>query len=323
MDNDRSVGCFLIRLNRKVGCAHAGYFIMPRKAINMFGDFQPEYTNPDTAAISILPVPYDGTSTWVKGANKGPQAILDASYNLEFYDIETDSEVFRKGIFTESPAEDLDTPEDVAAAVCQRTTALLDRDKFPVVLGGEHSASIGAFEAMAKRYDDLTILQLDAHADLRNSYEDSTHNHACVMARAKEHAPIVQVGIRSMDACEKEDMDTERVFFAQDICNAPRRAWIERVVSLLTDNVYLTVDLDVFDPSIMAATGTPEPGGLGWYEVTALIRAVCENANLTGFDIVELCPRTHLWSCDFLAAKLLYKTLTYKFCLGTQASRRQ
>jgi agmatinase len=287
---------------------------MPNKQ-KQFGDFEPQFTNPDTAAIAILPVPYDGSSTWVKGADKGPQAILDASYNLEFYDIETDSEVFRKGIFTEQAVEGLDKPEKVTEAVCQRMTAMLDEDKFPVILGGEHSVSIGAFEAMANRYDNLTVLQLDAHADLRNKYEGSTHNHACVMARAMEYAPIVQVGIRSMDISEKKNMNPERVFFARDICHYQSLEWIERVVSLLTENVYLTIDLDVFDPSAMPATGTPEPGGLGWYDVIALIRAVCSRRNLVGFDIVELCPREHLWASDFLAAKLLYKALTYKFCL--------
>jgi agmatinase len=297
-----------------VGRAHAGHF-MPKKTINMFGDFSPEHTNPDTAAITILPVPYDGTSTWIKGANKGSQAILNASYNLEFYDIETDSEVFRKGIYTEPAVEGIDEPEQMVKAVRGRVDDILKRDTFPVILGGEHSVSIGAFEAMASHYDNLTILQLDAHADLRDSYEGSTHNHACVMARAKEYAPVVQVGIRSMDTCEKANMDVGRVFFAHDIYNDPRRSWIGKVVSLLTENVYLTIDLDVFDPSIMPATGTPEPGGLGWYDVVALIYAVCKKTNLVGLDTVELCPREHLWASDFLAAKLLYKTLTYKFCL--------
>ncbi len=280
-----------------------------------FGDFEPGYTDPAAGAITILPVPYDGSSTWIKGADKGPQAILDASYNLEFYDIETNSEVFRKGIFTEPAIDENGTPEQVAEVVRQRAAGLLKRDKFPVILGGEHSVSVGVFEAMANRYENLTILQLDAHSDLRDSYEGSTYNHACVMARAKEYAPIVQVGIRSMDKSEMGNMDTERVFFAHDICSCQDFGWIERAVSLLTENVYLTIDLDVFDSSIMPATGTPEPGGLGWYDVIALIRVVCSRRNLVGFDIVELCPREHLWSCDFLAAKLLYKTLTYKFCL--------
>jgi len=281
--------------------------------LRQFGDFESQYTDPDTAAVAILPVPYDGTSTWIKGADKGPQAILDASCNLEFYDIETDSEVFRKGIAVEPAVEGVDSPERMTEAVRQRVAGIFERGKFPIVLGGEHSVSIGAIEAAARHFDNLTVLQLDAHTDLRDSYEGSAHNHACVMARAKELTPIVQVGIRSMDTCEKQNLDSSRVFFAHTIFSRKADAWIAEVIELLTENVYLTVDLDVFDPSIMPATGTPEPGGLGWYEVIELIRAVCSRRNLVGFDIVELCPRENMWGSDFLAAKLLYKTLTYKF----------
>jgi agmatinase len=288
---------------------------MGRAKRTQFGDFPPQFYNPDTAAVALLPVPYDATSTWIKGADKGPQAILDASYNLEFYDIETDSEVFHSGIFTEPPVEGFADPVRLAAVVSQRMTRLLEQNKFPVVLGGEHSVSIGAIEAMGQRYKNLAVLQLDAHADLRDTYEGSTHSHACVMARAKEHASIVQVGIRSMDAAEKKTMDSRRVFFAHDICGRPDRQWIDRVISLLTDTVYLTIDLDAFDPSIVPATGTPEPGGMNWYEAIDLIAAVCRHKNLVGFDIVELCPRETLWASDFFAAKLLYKTLTWKFCL--------
>ncbi|HOK96175.1 MAG TPA: agmatinase [Anaerohalosphaeraceae bacterium] len=288
---------------------------MGRARRTQFGDFSPRFYNPETAAIAILPVPYDGTSTWIKGADKGPQAILDASYNLEFYDIETDSEVFRKGIFTEPPVEGFADPVRLAGVVRQRMSRILEQNKFPVVLGGEHSVSIGVIEAMADKYKDLTVLQLDAHSDLRDSYEGSTHNHACVMARAKEFAAVVQVGIRSMDISEKKNMDWGRVFFSHDICSRTDQQWIDQAVEHLTENVYLTIDLDVFDPSIMPATGTPEPGGINWYEAVHLIRAVCSRRNLTGFDVVELCPREHLWASDFLAAKLVYKTLTYKFCL--------
>lgn len=288
---------------------------MTQKPAKQFGDFEPQYYNPDTAAVAILPVPFDGTSTWVKGADKGPQAILDASYNLEFYDIETDSEVFRKGIFTEPALTGFSAPEKMTAVVRQRMVRLFEKQKFPVLLGGEHSVSIGAFQAAAEQFDDLTILQLDAHTDLRDSYEGSTHNHACVMARAKECAPIVQVGIRSMDVSEKSNMDTERVFFAHNICDQPATDWIEDVAALLTNNVYITIDLDVFDPSIMPATGTPEPGGMLWYEIIDLMRTVFQTRNVVGFDLVELCPRETMWGSDFLAAKLLYKLLTYKFCL--------
>lgn len=279
-----------------------------------FGDFSPEFTDPETAAAVIVPVPYDATSTWVKGADKGPGAILDASYNLEFYDIETDSEAFRRGIHTQAPVTEGPEPEKMVRAVRERVAAILAKGKLPVVLGGEHSVSAGAIEATGARYADLTVLQLDAHADLREEYEGSRYNHACVMARAKEHAKIVQVGIRSMDACEKDKMDMDRVFFAYAICDGAERGWIERAVSLLGEHVYLTIDLDAFDPSIMPATGTPEPGGMGWYDVLALVGAVCRQRTLVGFDIVELCPRENLWGSDFLAAKLLYKILTYQFC---------
>ena len=167
---------------------------------------------------------------------------------------------------------------------------------------------------MAERVGDLTILQLDAHSDLRDTYEGSPCNHACVMARAKEVAPIVQVGIRSMDIAEKSAMDRRRVFFAHQIQGRSRFDWIKDVVALLTDNVYLTIDLDAFDPSVLPATGTPEPGGLGWYDAIELVKAVCEHKNLVGFDVVELCPHSCHWGADFFAAKLIYKILTTTFC---------
>lgn len=286
---------------------------MAKTKRSQFGDFEPEFYNPNTAQIAILPVPYDGTSTWIKGADKGPQAILDASYSIEYYDPETDSEVYKRGIFTEPAVVGFERPEEVTKVVRGRVERLLAKGKFPVLLGGEHSVSIGAFEAFAEKFENLTILQLDAHADLRASYEGSTHNHACVMARAKELAPIVQVGIRSVEADEKKAMEKGRVFYAHSIFDGCGDEWIEQVMSLLTENVYLTIDLDVFDPSIMPATGTPEPGGMRWYEALKLIRRICAERNLAGFDLVELCPRETLWASDLLAAKLLYKILTYKF----------
>jgi agmatinase len=281
-----------------------------------FGDFAPEFTRRDTSKVVIVPVPYDGTSTYVKGADRGPQAILEASPNLEFYDIQTDSEVFTEGIYTDDAVDgDWQGPEAMAAAVRRRIAGLLGEGKFPVVLGGEHSVSIGAFEAMAERYPNLTILQLDAHSDLRDEYEGSTCNHACVMARARELCPIVQVGIRSMDVGEKPRMDKERVFFAHDICDGADRGWIEKCVEMLSQHVYITIDLDVFDPSVLPATGTPEPGGMTWYDVMALMKAVFRARNIVGFDVVELCPRPEHWGSDFLAAKLVYTLLTLKYRL--------
>lgn len=278
-----------------------------------FGDSSTQCSNPQTARIVILPVPYDRTSTWIKGADRGPQAILKASFNLEFYDILTDSEIFTHGITTDSPVNGQLEPESMVAEVYRRAAGYFRKNQFPVILGGDHSVSIGAFRAAAEAFENLTILQLDAHADTRMEYEGSIYNHACVMARARELCPIVQVGIRSMDSSEKAALDPSRVVFAHDIAEDPGRNWIQKVLSQLTDNVYLTIDLDVLDPSLMPATGTPEPGGLGWYEICALIRQVCRHHKVIGMDVVELCPREELWACDFLAAKLIYQTLSFRF----------
>jgi len=276
-----------------------------------FGALPPEYASAEDARIALIPVPYDGTSTWVKGADRGPRAIVEASANLEFYDIETDSEVFRQGIFTDAAIDAGPSPEDMVAAVEQRVSQHLAREKFAVVIGGEHSVSIGAARAHAAHFPDVTVLQLDAHSDLREEYEGSRLNHACVMARIRESCPIVQVGIRSMDISEKPSVDEDRIFFAKDI--AGRTEWVGRVIDRLTENVYVTIDLDVFDPAVVPATGTPEPGGLLWYEVMRLLRRVCCERTVVGFDVVELCPVAGHWASDFLAAKLIYQLLSYRF----------
>jgi agmatinase len=286
-----------------------------KEAIN-FGFLPEEHSNPDDAAIVIIPVAYDGTSTWLKGADKGPAAIIEASANMELYDIETDSQVYQKGIFTEETIGGEISTKEMIEAVTETTKYYLEKGKFTVVIGGEHSVSIGPIKAYAKQYENLTILQLDAHSDLRDQYNGSKYNHACVMARIKEACPIVQVGIRSMDYSEKKSMDTSRVFFAKDIYD--NADWIKKVISKLSDNVYITIDLDVFDPSIMPSTGTPEPGGLFWYDVLALLKAVAAKKNIVGFDVVELCPGEENKAPDFLAAKLIYKLLSYKFELDNK-----
>ncbi|MCX5643308.1 MAG: agmatinase [Phycisphaerae bacterium] len=274
-----------------------------------FGGLPPQYSGAAGSRVVIVPVPYDGTSTWVKGADKGPGAILKASANLELYDIETDSQVYLSGIFTDEPvAGDLD-PAEMVDSVRRRVQGHLANGKFVVVVGGEHSVSVGAVRAHADRYPGLSVLQLDAHSDLRDEYEGSKFNHACVMARVRELCPIVQVGIRSMDISEKPSIVEDRVFFAEEIHGS--LTWIDKVVAKLTEQVYLTIDLDVFDPSIMPSTGTPEPGGLMWYDVLALLRAVCRRKTVVGFDVVEMCPVEGSWAPEFLAAKLIYKILSY------------
>ncbi len=281
-----------------------------KKDLN-FGFLPDEYSTPDNAAIVIIPVPYDGTSTWIKGADKGPEAIIEASANMELYDIETDSEVYRKGIFTDEPVQGLSFPEGVIETLAERVTYHIEDGKFVVVIGGEHSISIGPVKAHAQNHNDLTVLQLDAHSDLRDEYNGSKYSHACVMARIGELCPFLQVGIRSMDASEKKQMKNSRALFAKDI-HADKN-WIKKVVSKLSKTTYITIDLDVFDPSIMPSTGTPEPGGLSWYDVLSLLKAVSENTDIVGFDVVELCPDERNKAPDFLAAKLIYKLLSYKF----------
>ncbi len=275
-----------------------------------FGGLPPEYSGAAGSRVVIVPVPYDGTSTWVKGADKGPAAILSASANMELYDIETNSQPYLDGIFTDEAVTEDRCPEAMVEAVRHRVQGHLANRKLTVVVGGEHSVSVGAVQAYAGRYPGLSVLQLDAHTDLRDEYEGSKYNHACVMARIRELCPIVQVGIRSMDISEKPALIKDRVFFAHDIHD--RLTWIDKVVAQLTEQVYLTIDLDAFDPSIMPSTGTPEPGGLGWYQVLTLLKAVCRRRTVVGFDVVELCPVKTNWAPDFLAAKLIYKILSYR-----------
>lgn len=284
-----------------------------------FGDLPEAYSNPSTARVSILPIPYDGTSTWIKGADKGPAALLEASANMELYDIETDYEPYRVGISTEEPVSVTASPEAMVEEAQRRVEQLINAGKFVVTIGGEHSVSIGPIYAHAKVYSNLTVLQIDAHTDLREEYEGSKCNHACVMARAQEVAPIVQVGIRSMDAGEKQSLPEGGVFWAHRVVG--NRAWEQEAIDKLTENVYLTIDLDGFDPSILPSTGTPEPGGLQWHPTLQFLRRVFECRNVVGFDIVELCPNPNEKSSDFLAAKLLYRLLAFKFiALRTQCN---
>ncbi|HOX76454.1 MAG TPA: agmatinase [Bacteroidales bacterium] len=277
-----------------------------------FGGIPAELSGYEVSPIVILPVPFDATSTWIKGADRGPDAILEASANMELYDIETDSEVYLKGIFTAEPVIEENSPENLAVKVKKSISRFLDDGKFVVTLGGEHSVTIGAVQAFAERFPGLHVLQIDAHTDLRPEYEGSRFNHACVMSRVRELCPIVQVGIRSMDVVEKPFVDKGRIFYAKDIAGSGNN-WIDRVIELLGDQVYITIDLDGFDPSVLPATGTPEPGGLNYYEVLHLVRKLINTRKVVGFDVVELCPIVDNKASDFLASKLIYQMLSYQF----------
>ena len=268
-----------------------------------------KYSRIDDAKVVLIPVPYDGTSSWQKGADKGPEAFLEASENMELYDIETKSEVYRKGIYLAPPVTEDSSPEKMVDTVYKTVKNYIKQEKFVTIFGGEHSVSIGTIRAFNESFEDLTVVQIDAHADLRPEYEGSTCNHACAVHEASKKANLIQVGIRSMDVSEVDHMDENQVYFAHNLYED----WQEDAIGQMTPNVFITIDLDAFDPSIMPSTGTPEPGGLFWYETLEFLKMMFKKKNVVGFDIVELCPNENEKSSDFLAAKLYYKMLSYKF----------
>ena len=274
--------------------------------------------SPLSAAASqravIIPVPYDGTSTWGKGADRGPAALLDATDNMEVYDMETRTEVFREGVAIAEAIEGHGSPEAMCAAVKAATSNVLAQRQIPVIIGGEHSVSIGAIQACAEAYPELTVLHLDAHADLRDAYQGSPCNHACAVHWASRNAKLVQVGIRSMDESERPFIQPGNLFSGEHCHFTPDDRWMEDALIRCGREgipLYITVDLDVFDPAFVPDTGTPEPGGLDWYQVTTLIRKASERFNIVGMDVVELAAHAGSKPSDFLAAKLLYKMLTY------------
>ncbi|UKN01400.1 agmatinase [Paracrocinitomix mangrovi] len=267
-----------------------------------------EYSN---AKVVLIPVPYDGTSTWQKGADKGPDAFLDASENMELYDIETNQNTYKIGVNLQDPVTENSSPEAMVEAVHAKVKEQIENKKFVTTFGGEHSISIGTIRAHYEKYPNLTVLQLDAHADLRPEYEESKCNHACAVHEASKNTNLIQVGIRSMDDSELVHMNKEQTYFAHKMFD--NTDWIEKSLSQMTKDVYITIDLDVFDPSECPSTGTPEPGGMRFYEVTSYLKKVFATKNVVGFDIVELCPNQVSKASDFLAAKLYYKMLSYKF----------
>lgn len=279
-----------------------------------FGGLDPSASAPDKARVVIVPVPYDRTASYMKGTADGPRAIVEASCYMELYDDELDAEPYTVGIHTAPPVSGNDDPPEVMVEKVQKAVAgYLERGKMPVVLGGEHSVSIGAIRAYQARYPQVSIVQLDAHGDLRDSYEGSRYSHACVMRRFAGSLPTLQVGIRSISSEERDFIREKRlpVVYARDFVERPEAAL--REVDRLSDEIYLTIDVDYFDPAIMPATGTPEPGGPGWYPTLAFLRELCRRKTLVGFDVNELRPLGDDVAPDFLAAKLVYKMIAYRF----------
>lgn len=278
---------------------------------NNFAGIEDRYAAFNNSSILLQSIPYDGTSTWGKGADKAFAAFLRASENMELYDIETNSEVYKQGIHILPEITENASPGGVFQVVYQKAKQLLELQRFLTFFGGEHSISIGIIKAFYEKYPDLTVLQLDAHADLRAEYLGSPYNHACALHDASLKTNLIQVGIRSMCSSEKQYINKDKCFFAHQMYHS--RSWMDASLHLMKSPVYITIDLDVFDPSVMPATGTPEPGGMQWYDVLHYLKRVFSEKDVIGFDIVELAPIDNFKAVDFLTAKLYYKLLSYKF----------
>lgn len=278
------------------------------KKMTHFMDMDDEYLQLDSSKYVLLSVPYDGTSTFVKGSDKGPQAILDASDSLELYDVQYNCEACLAGIYTDQHNYDFSSPDSMVNSVYHRVKHYQQLGKRITMVGGEHSISVGAIKAMSEQHNDLTVLQIDAHADLRDEYHDSIFNHACVMRRAQDYARVVQVGIRNVCTEEQHNIVPENIFYAHQIHQ--QTEWMDQAVDRLTQKVYISIDLDGFDPSIMPATGTPLPGGLQWYPTIQFLEKVFRSKQVVGVDIVELCPQEGNYVSNVLAATLLYKMIT-------------
>lgn len=270
-----------------------------------------EKQNYRSSKIVIVPVPYESTTYYISGTKYGPEAIINASRHMELYDIEKGKDISKVGIFTlEGLEPSKNSPKETVLRIEDVITKILNDEKFPIMLGGEHSISLGSILAFKKKYArNLSVLQLDAHTDLRNEFEGTKFHHGCVIRRVIDDLKlsVTQVGIRSLSEEEANYLKKSKknnIFYDKKYSS-------EEILSTLKENVYLTLDLDVFDPSIMPSVGTPEPGGLGWYEVLDLLKTVAENRKIVGADVVELSPIPGLIAPNFLAAKLVYKIINY------------
>ncbi len=279
--------------------------------LSTYAGIPEKYHTYSNSKVVLQPVPYDGTSTWGKGADKGPDAFLEASENMELFDIPTESEVWKQGIHLAPPLSGFLSPEEMVKGVYQSVKNYLKDNKYVTLFGGEHSVSIGSMRAMGEHFSNFGVVQFDAHADLRSEYEGSPYNHACALYEVSQKHPLVQLGIRSMDASEWPTLNPDRTFFMHKIQG--KKKWMNRAVDLCPENIYVTIDLDAFDSSLMPATGTPEPGGFSYYEVIDFICLLAQKKNIVGFDIVELAPREVHRASAFLAAKLYYQILSQIF----------
>ncbi|MBN1295940.1 agmatinase [bacterium] len=278
-----------------------------------FLGLESEHTDPDRSEVVIVPVPFERTSTFGAGSAEGPRSIVQASCEVELFDCDIGWETFRetRGVVTDEPVI-AESSESVCSALDAVVSRWIDAGKTVITVGGEHTSIVGAVKAHCRRWQPVTVIQFDAHSDLRESYLDDPWNHACAMARILEFTPrLVQVGIRSQAAEERERADDLKlpVLYAHAVhaADAAGQDWITPIVDLCTMDVYITFDCDVFDPAVIPATGTPEPGGLTWSQVDRFIEGLTQRRNLVGFDISELAPVPGLHHPQFTIAKMIYR----------------
>lgn len=283
--------------------------------VNFGGIAEAEFSSFEQSRILVWPIAYEGTVSYGAGTGQGAEAVINASRNMELYDEETDAEVYQLGIHTLAESPSIEPPAAMMESLYERAKELVASGKFVTMIGGEHSVSAPVIRAHAERYENLSILQIDAHADLRDTYDGTPHSHASIMARVVRdmRLPSVQCGIRSISAEEARVIDElpTRIFWAKDIVG--RTDWWDAAVDGLTENVYLTIDIDGLDPSLVAQTGTPEPGGLGWYETIGLIRTLARKRRIVGMDLTEYSYVEGQDASAFLCAKLIYKSLAFIF----------
>lgn len=277
-----------------------------------FAGLKGVFTDYNEAKFCVLPVPYSTQNDWNPMANRGPEAIIEASQHIELYDTETRKQIWQKGIHTMEPLYNLNSDEKVCDSVEAKVNELFDMEKFPVVLGGNRTVCVGAARAACSKFNDISVVQFGAHNSMRVNYKGSEYSPECVMYHIQKIAPLVQIGIRAMGADGQRNSDMAKMFFARDLYFDNSNRWFNEVYDSLTKNIYITIDLTVFDPSIMPDVSVPEPGGLRYFTVLRIIKEIFRRSNVVGVDIVGLCPNNTNISSSFLAARLAYQIMTYK-----------
>ncbi len=282
-----------------------------------FGSLRAPLSDFENAKYVVLPVPFESSNPAFKGSEKGPEALIDASANINLYDIHTESEAYKAGIHTLEALKER-SAEKMIKEVQAKTLSLLKKKKFPAIIGGEHAVAIGAFKAFSDYFKDkdFSILHFDAHLAMCAEAEGGKYHHDCVMKFASEQAPVVHAGVRSMSAGEAEKTEPGRVYYGHNMLDSSNKTWMYEFLNKLSGNVFITIDLDVLDPSLMPAVATPEPGGLQWEGFIEILTRVSEKTNIAGVCIAGLIPIKYNKAPNFIAAQLLYKILTLKYISG-------